>query len=173
VEVKDWSRMQNVLNKVELLLSTQMLAMMGSQAAPQTPTSIFEEIQHDGATIRFVQLPMFPTLSPCYAVDGDYLLLSPSINAIKAAINRSRGEAESVRSQADLTQILSKSGYTNGASSIFSINIERMVQLIYGILHVDPAIQTVFSRLSVVKSLAGVQGVKNGGSYSSGMLKMQ
>ncbi|MCX7011918.1 MAG: DUF3352 domain-containing protein [Candidatus Sumerlaeota bacterium] len=131
LQMKDAAKVEQILGSVEKQIAAQAPPNLGAPggmpgSAPASAPELFQSAEHQGATIRYAQIPGLQTLSPGYAIDGEYLILNATLDNIKAAIDRHHGAPSAANSP--LLQTLAERSGQAEANSVMLVEFSSIVQ---------------------------------------------
>jgi hypothetical protein len=141
-----------------------------SSAKEQAPG--FKELKVGDKTIHYVESPAMYGMTPGYVLDGDFLVLGSTKEAMQAAMEvksgaKSIAESEAVKA---LGPRISTTGnvfqYLNFSGVWTTVDAFAKTML-------NPTLATGFEAVKVLKTAAGVSSLKDGAVVSEGVLLLQ
>lgn len=131
LQVKDEAQMRNVLTKLETFLQSRVPPPMVMQPdaqgqPPAAPT--FTDKPMAGVTARTLDVGLYG-LSPSYALNKGYAVISLTASGLEAALTRMGGQQTSIVGTPAFTQVAAK-----GTESIYSYSLVDLSRIVQGII---------------------------------------
>ncbi len=107
IEVRDKDKMLKVLNAIERQVNDKIKTAMtppGEQGKSAAPEIGFKAIKDGDLTIRFLEIPPVPTLTPGYAMVGDYLILGTTKESLQRLAAVKAGKEKGLMASSVLEQ---------------------------------------------------------------------
>jgi len=176
--VADKAKMQKVMSGIERLATNALANQAGTTSNDSTVNTSakageFKEEKVGEATLRYVEVPIMPSLTPGYVMDGDYILIGSTRAAMKSAVEN-KGGASSLP-QSEKIKALGSNISTTGNVFQF-VNFEGIWDTVDTVAKMFPQgqeAQFLIDSLKVIRTAAGVSRVKEGALVSEGVLQLQ
>lgn len=176
-EVRDKDKMQKVLTAVERMITDkakQMTSPLSGQQgqAPSVQIS-FKTAKEGDNTIRYLEIPPLPTITPGYAFVGEYLIIGASKESIQKLIAVKTGKEKGLVGSAALDQLGDVK--PKGLSFVY-LNFAAICDTVEAALAKgapNEDMKKVMDALRTIKAAGGYGTVENGALVGEGVLVLE
>ncbi len=174
IEIRDKDRMQKVLAAVERQVSEQLKQTMtppSDKDAAAAPQVSFKSVREGDVTIKYLDLPPLPTLTPGYAVAGNYLIIATSKETVQKLLAVKDGKEKGLLHSAAIKEM---PGIEPKGVGFSYVNFNAIWDVVAGIPQIasTPEAESVLKALRAIKSGAGYAQVVKDAVVSESVLVM-
>ncbi|MGI8905712.1 MAG: DUF3352 domain-containing protein [Candidatus Sumerlaeaceae bacterium] len=198
--VRDKAKMQKVLDAVEKLASASMANQAGSVSEPESSDkgdkggaedepkgkktaakksgaakeqpAAFKQLKVGEATIHYTESPSLFGLTPGYVLDGDFLVIGSTKEAIQSAMQVKSGNKGLAESEA-VKALGPRITTTGNIFQYFNFTGIWTTADMFAKTMLNPTLAKGYEAIKVLKTAAGVSSVKDGAVVSEGVLLLQ
>jgi hypothetical protein len=176
LQVRDKDKMQKVLTAVERQITDKLKEQAASRAAKagSTPQQdiTFKTVKEGDVSIKYLDFPPLPSLSPGYAMVGDYLIFASTKETIQKLAAVKDGKEKGLIGSAELDKF---QGVTPKGVSFGYVNLSKVWDTAKGVLSqggktAGGNAERVLNALKSVRGCASSTTVENGAAVSQGLV---
>ncbi|MGB9691293.1 MAG: hypothetical protein ACPL7D_03915 [Candidatus Sumerlaeaceae bacterium] len=177
IEVRDKDKMQKVLTVAERQISDSLNKRMtppADQAKTAAPAIAFKTVKEGDLSIRYLEILPLPTITPGYAMVGDYLIIATTKESIQRLVAVKAGKEKGLLSSSVIDQFdtVKPKGVSYGYMNFPAV--WDTVQSAVGKMAGDnEEARKVIEALKTIKAGAGYAAVENGAMTGEAVLLLE
>lgn len=176
--VANKEKMTKVLQGIDKLVAT-LVAANSPDATTHKSNSPevlmgMKVITENGVTIKYMDIPNLPTVTPSYALDGDYLVVATTKDSIKNLLSIKSGKTEGLLGSDGYKQLGPR--VTSTGNVFQMVNFQGVLKAATAALEMFPfgeGLKKYVEALKVLKTAGSSSQTKDGAIVSQGLLVLE
>lgn len=174
IKIQDKAKMQKVLDGIEKFVSTMMAASAGDpsgEPGKKAPAAGFKSEKAGEMTIKFMEIPGVAGYTPCFAIDGDYLIISTTKDAVKQMSEAKAGKGEALTASESYKKLAPSVTITGNAFQYADFaGVWKVAAAVAGQFPAAQDFNKAIEYLKVLQTYGGSSSVKDNAVVSEAVL---